>query len=297
MSSNSRSGYVVLIGQPNVGKSTLLNHLLGKKLSITSRKPQTTRHRILGVKTIDDVQILYVDTPGMHIKEKSQMNRYMNRVARAALADVNVTVFVVTALHWDDEDEMVLRFLKKLDKPIIVALNKIDQVKDRAQLLPFMETLAEKHPFQKIIPVSATREEQLDVLEQEIIAGLPQDVHYYSPEQFTDRSDRFIAAEIVREKLMRFLGQEIPYALTVTIDAFEPSEKITKIAATIWVEKDGQKAIVIGKNGTLLKKIGTKARIDMEAYFDQKVFLQLWVKVRSNWSDDAKALEGFGYSE
>lgn len=294
---NSRCGYVAIIGRPNVGKSTLLNHLLGKKLSITSRKPQTTRHRILGVKTIGDTQILYVDTPGLHKKMPRQINRYMNRVARAALHDVDVILFVVDALSWTDDDIAIAKLLEKIEKPVVVAINKIDQQKSKEKLLPLIEKLSQEYQFKTIIPISALQNMQLDNLENTLIELLPKDVHYYPDDQFTDRSDAFVATEIIREKLTRFLGQEVPYALTVTIEAMEETEEIIKIAAIIWVERDGQKAIVIGKEGASLKKIGQSAREDMEIFFDKKVFVQIWVKVKSGWSDDKRSLSEFGYED
>ena len=295
MNKKTRSGYVAIVGQPNVGKSTLLNHLLGKKITITSRKPQTTRHRILGVKTIEDVQIMYVDTPGLHIKEVRAMNRYMNREAKAALRDVNVIVFVVDALRWNDQDDWVLSLLKDVSAPVILAVNKVDTVSDRKALLPYIDSLSKKFHFSSVIPISAKKGDQLDALEKEIIIFLPQDVHYYPPDQITNRSEHFMAAEFVREKLMRSLGQEIPYALTVTIESYEELEKIINISAIIWVEKPGQKAIVIGKDGARLKAVGSQSRKDMERHFEKQVFLRLWVKVKSGWSDDERLLRSLGY--
>lgn len=293
-----KSGYVSIIGKPNVGKSTLMNYFLGKKLSITSNKPQTTRHRILGIKNTDSAQIVFVDTPGLHLTHHAnEINRVMNRAARSALSDVDVILFMIEAMRWDAEDAAVLKQLKHLSLPIILVINKIDEIKNKAELLPFMENLAKQMDFKQVIPVSAKTGMQMDDLEKAIESLLPQQGDLFPPEQFTDRSDRFIAAEFVREKLMRLLGDEIPYQLTVTVDAMEEEEHIIKIAVTIWVEKETQKAIVIGKNGEMLKEVGIKARQDLELYFGKKVLLKSWVKVKENWSDDVKSVHDFGIDE
>lgn len=297
MNKLTRSGYVALIGRPNVGKSTLLNFMLGCKVSITSRKPQTTRQRILGVKTVDNAQIVFVDTPGLHANAKRAINKYMNREARAALHDMDVILFLVDSGHWDEQDAWVLKQLESVKSPVILVMNKIDRVKDRSKLLPYMESVAQKFKFHKIIPVSAKTGEQLDNLEKEIIACLPLSPFYFPPDQVTDRSEQFIVQEIIREKLMRGLGQELPYALTVTLVALKKEDKITRISAVIWVEKDSQKGIVIGKDGTRLKKIGQQSRLDLEKFFDQKVFLQLWVKVKTGWSDSERLLKELGFGE
>lgn len=297
MNIETKAGYVAIVGQPNVGKSTLLNYLLGKKLSITSRKPQTTRHRVLGIKTRDHVQIIYVDTPGLHQAAKHAMNRYMNRVARSALSDVDVILFVIDAKHFNEQDVRILELLKKANAPVILVLNKIDLVKDRSVLLPLIEDISKRYAFAQVVPVSAKLGKHLDDLEQTIIALLPEDVHFYPPGQLTDRSEQFITTEIVREKLMRNLGQELPYELTVTLDQFRHEGNLLRIAALIWVEKPSQKAIVIGEDGQRLKTIATKARVDLERHFNKKVFLQCWVKVKSGWSDDERSLQQFGYDE
>lgn len=297
MNNSTRSGYVAIVGQPNVGKSTLMNHLLGLKLSITSKKPQTTRHRILGIKTIEHTQIIYVDTPGLHLRAKNEMNRIMNRAAKAVLHDVDLIIFMIEALQWNQQDQWILNLLKTVKVPVILAINKIDELSSKEELLPFIDEIKNQFNFLNIIPISAKNNLQIDLLENEIIKHLPKDVHYFPPDQITDRSDRFIASEIVREKLTRFLGQELPYSVTVTIDAFEESEKIIKISATIYVAKESQKAIVIGQKGERLKLIGQKARIDMETYFEKKVFLKLWVKVKRDWIDDKRILQSFGYDE
>jgi len=297
MNDKTRSGFVAIIGRPNVGKSTLLNRILGRKISITSKKPQTTRHQILGIKTEGNDQIIYVDTPGMHIGEKREMNKMMNRAARAALVDVNVVIFVINALQWVDEDASILRLLENVKAPVILLINKIDKLDNRNALLPFIEEISKKYDFHTIIPAAAIAGEQVENLEATIKESLPEDVHYYPRDQVTNRTDQFITAEFVREKLMRFLGDELPYATTVTLDAYEDEPEIVRIAAVIWVEKKSQKSIVIGKDGSRLKEIGTRARQDLESYFDKKVFIKLWVKVKEGWSDSAQSLKTFGYDE
>ncbi|MDZ7663126.1 GTPase Era [Thiohalophilus sp.] len=293
----SRCGYVALVGRPNVGKSTLMNHLLGQKLSITSRKPQTTRHRIIGIKTTEQAQIVYVDTPGIHQQAKKAMNRFMNRAASSAIDDVHVVVFVVEALKWTDEDEMVLSVLKGITAPVILAVNKVDRLKKKEELLPFLQTLHEKLNFSEVVPISAKSGTNLPQLETEIIRYLEISEPYYPEDQLTDRSSRFLAAEIVREKLMRNLGQELPYATTVEIEKFEELERLNRIHALIWVERDNQKSIVIGEKGERLKKVGQQARLDMQKLFDKKVHLELWVKVKAGWSDDERALSSLGYRD
>ncbi|MGM0679633.1 MAG: GTPase Era [Pseudomonadota bacterium] len=292
-----RCGYVALVGRPNVGKSTLMNHLIGQKLSITSRKPQTTRHRILGIKTTEQAQIIYVDTPGIHLQAKKAMNRFMNRTANAVLEDVQVIVFVVEALKWTDEDEMVLAALKNTRVPIILAVNKIDRLKQKDQLLPYLQELGQKHDFADVLPLSAKSGNNLPRLEQAIISYLEPSEAWYLEDQLTDRSSRFLAAEIVREKLMRNLGQELPYATTVEIEKFEELERLNRIHALIWVERENQKSIVIGEKGERLKKVGQQARLDMQKLFDKKVHLELWVKVKAGWSDDERALSSLGYRD
>ena len=292
-----RCGYVALIGRPNVGKSTLMNFVLGQKISITSHRPQTTRHRILGIKTTDTVQIVYVDTPGIHDNEKKAMNRYMNRTAGASFKDVDVIVLLVEAMRWTDEDELVIKRLQHISTPVVLAVNKVDLIKKKDQLLPFIEKIKSKYDFKDIIPLSAIKGDNIEGFEKIITGYLPPSEAFYSEDQITDRSERFMAAEIIREKLMRNLTQELPYNLTVEIEKFTRDGKLLDIAAVIWVERDNQKAIIIGKGGEKLKGIGTKARIDMEKMFEQKVFLQLWVKVKSGWSDDERALNSLGYTD
>jgi len=290
-----RCGYVSLIGRPNVGKSTLMNYVLGQKISITSHRPQTTRHRILGIKTTDEVQIVYVDTPGIHDNEQKAMNRYMNRTAGASFKDVDIIVLLVEAMRWTDEDELVIKRLQNTSTPVILAVNKVDLIKKKEDLLPFIEKIKNKYEFKDIIPLSAMKGDNTEEFEKLISGYLPESEAFYSEDQITDRSQRFMAAEIIREKLTRNLTQELPYNLTVEIEKFTQDDKLVDIAAVIWVERDNQKAIIIGKGGKKLKDMGTKARIDMEKMFEQKVFLQLWVKVKTGWSDDERALNSLGY--
>lgn len=296
MTEQTRCGFVAIVGRPNVGKSTLLNDILGKKLSITSKKPQTTRHQIIGIKTKDACQTIYVDTPGMHKNTPKAINRYMNKTVLQAIQDVNVIVFVVDCREWSEEDEMVLQRIRNTNVPIILAINKIDLIKDKETLLPRIEELSKRYQFASIVPLAALKSKNVDALEKEISQYMPECIHYFPDDEYTDRSIKFLAAEIVREKLMRALGEELPYAISVVIEKYETKEKITEIAALIYVERDGQKAIVIGKKGEMLKKIGREARLDMEKLIGQKVFLQLWVKVKSGWSDSDKWLQHLGYT-
>jgi GTP-binding protein Era len=290
-------GFVALVGRPNVGKSTLLNSLLGQKVSITSKKPQTTRHRILGIKTTDQAQVIYVDTPGLHLGGERAINRYMNREAAGAIEDVDVVVFLVDRTKWSDEDENVLDKLQSLSTPVILAINKTDQLEDKTQLLPYMESLQQKMAFVSIVPISALKNEGVDAIQQTVVDLLPQSPPLFPEDQITDRSERFFAAEIIREKLIRNLGQEIPHRLTVEIESFKDERNMYRINAIIWVEKPGQKGIIIGKNGSRLKLVGESARKDMETAFDRKVFLQMWVKVKKSWSNDERALQSLGFKE
>lgn len=294
---SQRCGYVAIVGRPNVGKSTLLNHILGQKLSITSRKPQTTRHNVLGIKTEGDLQAIYVDTPGQHSGQKKAINRYMNRAALSAMHDVDVIVFVVDKLHWTEQDEKVAEELKKSDTPVIVAINKIDEIPKKEQLLPHLQMLSEKIRINEIIPLSALRHDNLDKLEELIAKFLPIGPHLFEEEQITDRSERFLVAEIVREKITRQLGDELPYQAAVEIEEFEEKETTTFITATILVERKGQKQILIGDQGSRIKLIGQQARQDIEQLIQKKVMLKLWVKVKSGWSDDERALRSLGYDD
>lgn len=292
-----RCGYVAIVGRPNVGKSTLLNHILGQKISITSRKPQTTRNNVVGIKTEGDVQIMFVDTPGMHLGQQKAINRYMNRAASTAVKDVDVVVFVVDRFIWTEEDEAVAEKLQHVSCPIILAVNKVDQIDDKETLLPHLEQLSQKLTLAEIIPLSALRNMNLDRLEQLIIERLPEGLHMYPEDQITDRSSRFMAAEIVREKITRQLGDELPYEMAVEIEEFKQEGNMLHISALILVERDGQKRILIGDKGERIKLIGTQARMDMEKLFDLKIMLKLWVKVKSGWSDDERALRSLGYND
>ena len=289
-------GYVAIIGRPNVGKSTLLNHILGQKISITSRKPQTTRHQILGVKTSSTSQVIYVDTPGIHNRRSTAINRYMNRAANSVLNDVDLVLFVVQALKWTEEDEVVLSRLQDIKATVLLVVNKIDKLGDKNELLPFIKKLTAMRQFDSVIPVSALYAENIAQLEADVYERLPENEAFFPADQITDRNVRFLSAEIIREKLIRELGQELPYTTTVEIERFEEDESISRIFATIYVETRGQKAIIIGRKGARLKSIGTKARVDIEKMLDGKVYLELWVKVREGWSNDERALASLGYT-
>ncbi|MCB1849061.1 MAG: GTPase Era, partial [Halieaceae bacterium] len=295
--SHRRCGYVAIVGRPNVGKSTLLNHLLGQKISITSRKPQTTRHRVLGIKTEGGNQIIFVDTPGLHMQAGKAINRYMNRAASAAIRDVDVVVMVVDRTAWTEEDAMVLEQVRQGGLPCLLVVNKVDLLEDKAALLPHLQALAAKADFAAILPVSALRRHNIAELEQEIVKFLPESGYFFPEEQITDRSQRFLAAEIVREKIMRQLGEELPYSITVEIEEFAQQGAVLHIAALIFVERKGQKKILVGEGGARLRSIGSDARRDMELLFDSKVMLRLWVKVKSGWSDDERALRSLGYDD
>lgn len=293
----SRCGYVAIVGRPNVGKSTLLNHILGQKLAITSRKPQTTRHNMLGVKTEGGVQAIYVDTPGMHKNNDKALNRYMNRSASTALKDVDVVVFVVDRTRWTDEDQMVFERIQYVECPLLIAVNKADRLEDKSELLPHLEWLAQQLPKAEIVPISALHGQNLDTLENLVANHLPEGEHFFPEDQITDRSSRFLAAELVREKIMRQLGAELPYQITVEIEEFKQEGRVLHIHALILVERDGQKKIIIGEKGERIKRIGQEARKDMEVMFDSKVMLNLWVKVKGGWSDDERALRSLGYTD
>ncbi|MFZ5843945.1 MAG: GTPase Era, partial [Pseudomonadota bacterium] len=279
-SAESRCGHVAIVGRPNVGKSTLLNHLIGQKLSITSRRPQTTRHQVLGICTAGAVQTIYVDTPGIHKAATRAINRYMNRAAVSVLDDVDAVIFVVDALKWTEDDALVLERLEKTQIPVILAVNKIDELADKAVLLPHLQWLGQQREFAEIVPISAKGGHNVDTLARLVAANLPQRPHVFGPDELTDRTQRFLASELIREKVMRQLGDEIPYQLAVEIEQFREEPGLYRIHAAILVEKDGQKAIVIGRGGERLKNIGTQARLDMEKLFGCKVMLELWVKVR-----------------
>jgi GTP-binding protein Era len=292
-----RCGYVAIVGRPNVGKSTLLNHILGQKLAITSRKPQTTRHNMLGIKTEDNVQAIYVDTPGLHKQNDKALNRDMNTTASAALKDVDVVVFVVDRTRWTEEDQLVLERLQYVQGPLLIAVNKADRLEDKTELLPHLEWLAQQLPNAEVVPISALHGQNLDTLERLVAERLPESEHFFPEDQITDRSSRFLAAELVREKIMRQLGAELPYQVTVEIEDFTQEGRILHIHALILVEREGQKKIIIGEKGERIKRIGQEARQDMEVLFDSKVMLNLWVKVKGGWSDDERALHSLGYRE
>jgi GTP-binding protein Era len=289
-------GLVAIVGRPNVGKSTLLNALVGERLSIVTPRPHTTRHRILGVVTKPEGQILYLDTPGMHRQVKRAMNRSLNRAVHAAVAEADLAVQVIEAGRWTDEDASVYAALPERELPRLLALNKLDRVREKSTLLPFVEKLCRQHAFDEVFWLSAQRNEGISALEQGILARLPQREPAFGADTFTDRSERFLCAELIREQLMRQLGEELPYATTVEIESFKDREDgLAEIAAVIWVEREGQKAIVIGTGGERLKKIGSAARRSIETLLDRRAYLRLWVKVREGWSDDEAALRQLGY--
>ena len=295
MNKTTQSGYVAIIGRPNVGKSTLLNTILGQKISITAQKAQTTRHKILGIKTNDNVQAIYLDTPGMHKGQKRALNRYMNKTATDVLHDANVVIFMVEDFKWTEEDELALENISKVTCPVILVINKVDVIKNKNDLLPVLNNLNTKFKFHEIIPISAKNNVNIDKLEAAVAALLPENPFYFSKDQVTDKSERFLVKEIIREKLTRLLGQEVPHDLTVIIESFVEKNKLIRIGAVIYVERDGQKAIVIGKAGSKLKEISTKARLDIEKLLEKKVFLEVWVKVKTGWSDNKDSMQKLGY--
>lgn len=290
-------GYVALIGRPNVGKSTLMNHMLGQKISITSRKPQTTRHRILGISTTDDGQIIYMDTPGMHRDEKKALNRYLNKTANTTLLGVDLVVWLIDGLSWHHYDEIIFKKIEHARLPVILVVNKIDKVVEKDAILAFLSEAQKRFAFKEIIPVSALKGTNLNRLESSLIKLLPESDLIYPEDKITDRPERFLAAEIIREKLIRRLGDELPYSMTVEIERYEELPSITKVYAIIWVERSTQKNIVIGKQGEMLKKVGSDARVDIQKLIAQKVYLQLWVKVKKGWSNSERALQSLGFME
>lgn len=297
LSPETYCGLVAIVGRPNVGKSTLLNCLIGQKISITANKPQTTRHKIIGIKTMGDKQAVFIDTPGIHALQKKALNKAMNKMASGALHDVDLVLFVVEALVWNDEDQLVLDKLKHLSCPVFLIVNKIDMLKTKDELLPILQKLGAKMSFAQIIPCVAIDGDQVQVIEQEVFKVLPAGPLLYPAEQTTDKDMRFRLAEIIREKLTRVLQAELPYAISVEIENIKQVDDQEVINAIIWVERDSQKAIVIGKQGSVLKKIGQEARLDMNRLLDKRVHLELWVKVRSGWTDDQTALRNLGYLE
>lgn len=295
--SSHRCGSVAVIGRPNVGKSTLTNALVGAKVSIVSNRPQTTRHRLLGIATYPEGQLVLVDTPGLHRQQKRAMNRVMNRAARASLEGVDVGLLVIEAGRWDEEDTLAFNVLRDAGVPVVLIVNKVDRMKDKAALLPFLQEITVGREFAAVHPISALKRNGLDALVRDLIGLVPEGPPMFGEDEITDRSQRFLAGELVREQLMRQLGEELPYATTVEIERFAEDGALLRIGAVIWVEREGQKAIVIGKGGTRLKEIGAKARLQMERLFGAKVFLETWVRVREGWSDDEAALKAFGYGE
>lgn len=301
MTNNSQTptyaALVAIVGRPNVGKSTLLNKLVGQKVSITSKKPQTTRHRIVGIDTRDNYQTVYVDTPGLHIEEKRAINRLMNKAAASSILDVEFVLFVVEGTRWTDDDQMVLNRLIASKKPVILVVNKVDLYRDKDTLLPHLQWLGSQLNFVDVVPLSAETGDNVEALRAVVHKHLPPCEFFFPEDYVTDRSMRFMAAEIVREKLMRFLGDELPYSVTVEIERFKWEEKHYHIAALVLVERESQKRMVIGNKGERIKTIATEARLDMASMLEQPVFLQVWVKVKSGWADDERALRSLGYGE
>ncbi|GGK02307.1 GTPase Era [Luteimonas terricola] len=301
----SRSGAVAIVGRPNVGKSTLVNALVGAKVSIVSNRPQTTRHRLLGIATFPGGQLQLVDTPGIHRGQRSQsataMHRMMNRAARGALEGVDAAVLVVEAGRWDEEDTLAYEALRDAKVPVVLVVNQVDRIRDKAALLPYLQKATEGREFAGVHPVSALKRTGLDALVAELLALVPEGPPAFDEDEITDKSQRFLAAELLREQLMRQLGAELPYSTTVEIESFtedvSKSGPLLRIGAVVWVERDGQKAIVIGKGGLRLREIGSKARLSMERLFGCKVFLETFVRVRAGWSDDEAALRSFGYDQ
>ena len=288
------SGYIAIVGRPNVGKSTLLNHLIGQKISITSRKAQTTRHRIIGILTEDSMQFVFVDTPGFQTQHLNTLNKGLNKVVTSSLRDVNVVMFVIEARHFDERDRLVMNLLPK-DAPVILVINKVDNLEVKGELLPFMQEISKEREFAAIVPVSAKHDKQLDTLLGALRPFIPEGEKIYPEDEITDRNEKFLAAEIVREKVFRFTGEELPYSVSVVIEQFKLEGKLRRIHAAILVDKDAHKAMLIGKNGEKLKEIATQARLDMEKLFDGKVFLEVWIKVRSGWADSPQMLKSLGY--
>lgn len=292
---HSSCGYIALVGRPNVGKSTLLNQILHSKISITSRKPQTTRHRILGIHTEGAVQAIYVDTPGLHAMTQKALNRIMNKTASTTLSDVDVIVFLIENTRWTEQDDYVLQLIQHAKKPTILAINKIDKLSDKSELLPSIAELSSRFPFAAIVPISAKTGKQVDELQQTIQPYLPEGPHLFDDDQITDRSVRFLCAELLREKIFRLCGEELPYSCNVEIESFKEEEKLIRIHALILVEKSSHKRMIIGDQGQKLKDIATQARIEMEKLLGKKVFLQCWCKVKSGWADNEQMLKQLGY--
>jgi GTP-binding protein Era len=289
-----RCGYIAIVGRPNVGKSTLMNQLIGAKVSITSRKAQTTRHRITGIQTIDDAQFIYVDTPGFQTRHSNALNNTLNKTVTNTLVSADVILFLVEAGTYGPADEQVVALLPK-NVPVVLVINKADRVKDKAALMPFAQQVAAKHDFAAIVPVSAKLRFQLDALQGEIRKLLPENEPVFGPDDITDRSEKFLASEIVREKLFRLVGDELPYTSTVLIEKFEQEGDLRRVFAAILVERDTHKSMVIGNKGARLKEVSTQARQDMEKLFGGPVYLEIWVKVKSGWADNEAGLRAYGY--
>lgn len=296
-----RAGQVAVVGRPNVGKSTLVNALVGAKVSIVSNRPQTTRHRLLGIATFPEGQLVLVDTPGLHRDQgkasATAMHRWMNRAARGAIEGVDAALLVVHAGRWDEQDSAAYEVLHAAGVPVVLVVNQVDRIKDKTELLPYLAQVSADREFASVHPVSALKRKGLEALVRDVLALLPEQAAPYGEDEITDRSQRFLAAELLREQLMRQLGAELPYATTVEIERYEQEGDLARIGAVVWVEREGQKAIVIGKGGARLREIGSKARQQMERLFGGKVFLETWVRVREGWSDDEAALRAFGYGE
>ena len=301
MDTPHRSGHVAVIGRPNVGKSTLTNALVGAKISIVSPRPQTTRHRLLGIATFDNGQLLLVDTPGLHRDQgkstATAMHRWMNRAARGALEGIDAAMLVVRAGQWDEADDFAYQALHHVGVPVVLVVNQVDRLKDKTALLPYLAKVSEGREFAGVHPISALKRKGLEPLVKDLLALLPEQPAMYAEDEITDKSERFLAGELVREQLMRQLGDELPYATTVEIESFVEDGNLLRIGAVVWVEREGQKAIVIGKGGERLREIGAKSRVQMERLFDRKVFLETWVRVREGWSNDEAALRTLGYHD
>ncbi len=297
MSEDFHCGYVALVGRPNVGKSTLMNRILGQKLSIVTAKPQTTRQRIAGIKTTGQGQIIYIDTPGIHLAANKALNRYMNRIAQASFHEVDLILFLVEAGRWTRQDEHVARSLESVGVPVLLVVNKIDLVPEKSDLLAFLDKDVKTGRFEEVFLVAARTGDGVDRLESRVLQSLPFSRPYYDEDQWTDRSERFLAAELIREQLMLRLHQELPYALTVEIEEFKREKHVLRIGAIVWVERKGQKQIVIGKGGDVLKFVGSRARKALQELFEEKIYLRLWVKVSRDWSDNERALRQFGFDE
>jgi GTP-binding protein Era len=295
MTQNYRAGTIAVIGRPNVGKSTLINSLVGAKVSIVSPRPQTTRHRLLGIATFPEGQLMLVDTPGIHGKQPRAMNKYMNRAARGAVSDVDAAILMIEAGRWLEDDALAYSALKESGVPCILVINKVDKFPDKTMLFPFIAEVTKEREFHSVHPISAMKRKGTETLVKTLIALMPESEPHYGEDEITDKSQRFLAGELVREQLMLRLGDELPYSATVEIEKFEEDGALLRIAAVIWVERESQKPIVIGKGGERMKAISTGARLGMERLFDRKVFLETWCRVREGWSDDEAALGRFGY--